>query len=354
MILEALKPLFESGMLSESTKVEINEAWEAKLKETRADLRSEIRAEFATRYDHDKKVMVEALDKMVSETLGRELRQVVKEKNASVKDRVRTVENMKSLSKKFSKFMAESLAKEIKEFREDKARQKKATLQLENFVMKNLAKELNEFAIDKRDLAATKVKLISEADSKLTDLKKKFIARSTRLVKESVNKQLKNELSQLREDIAASKQNSFGRKIFEAYATEFAATHLNEKAEVRKLNKQLAEAKKTIQSKATLLESTKKQLTQVSENTKRSQIMNELLSPLNKEKGATMQQLLENVQTVNLKTAYNKYLPAVLQNKTAKRASLTESRTEVTGDRTAKTQPDEDTNIIDIRRLAGI
>lgn len=356
MILDSLKPLVESGVLSEATKVEINEAWEAKINEARDEIRVEIRGEFADRYAHDKKVMVEALDKMVSETLGKQVQALVNEKQAAVRDRVKTVESMKTLSSKFKKFMTEALAQEVKEFRADKISQKKATMKLENFVMKHLAKELTEFQIDRKDLAATKVKLVTEADGKFEQLKSKFVQRSAKLVKEAVTKQLKKELAQLHEDIAVAKQNTFGRKIFESYASEFAATYMNENVEMRKLTKQLAEAKKEAKANATLLEDTKKKLNNIGETSKRNKIMNELLSPLSKEKGTVMNQLLENVQTDNLRSAYDKYLSAVLDNKAVKRAKLNENMVESTGNRTAKkiNKDENEDNIIDMKRLAGI
>ena len=86
--------------------------------------------------------------------------------------------------------------------------------------------------------------------------------------------------------------------------------------------------------------------------------MAELLKPLNKEKADVMSSLLESVQTERLQTAYEKYLPAVLNNVSAKpkaeKAVLAESRTEVTGDKSAKDDADANNNVVEIRRLAGL
>jgi hypothetical protein len=43
-----------------------------------------------------------------------------------------------------------------------------------------------------------------------------------------------------------------------------------------------------------------------------------LLSPLNKEKQEVMRNLLESVQTSRLKNAFEKYLPAVLEDRSVK------------------------------------
>ena len=86
---DAIKPLVDSGIINEDTKQAISEAWESKLNEAREQLRAEIREEFAGRYEHDKSVMVEALDKMVTESLQAEIREFSDEKAQLAADRVR-------------------------------------------------------------------------------------------------------------------------------------------------------------------------------------------------------------------------------------------------------------------------
>ena len=63
------------------------------------------------------------------------------------------------------------------------------------------------------------------------------------------------------------------------------------------------------------------------------------------------------MQTERLQTAYDKYLPAVLNNTQTKapaKAVLAESRVEVTGDKSAKTNEESLNNVVEIRRLAGL
>ena len=70
-MLDAIKPLLDSGIINEETQASLNEAWESKLNEARDVIRAELREEFAQRYDHDRSVMIESLDKssMVLENL---------------------------------------------------------------------------------------------------------------------------------------------------------------------------------------------------------------------------------------------------------------------------------------------
>ena len=87
--------------------------------------------------------------------------------------------------------------------------------------------------------------------------------------------------------------------------------------------------------------------------------MDELLSPLNEEKAEVMRNLLESVQTTRLKNAFEKYLPAVLENRSVKanKKVITESLSEVTGDKSARSQEQDEqseSNVIDLKRLAGL
>jgi hypothetical protein len=170
-------------------------------------------------------------------------------------------------------------------------------------------------------------------------------------------------MNQLHEDIKVARENNFGRKIFEAYAAEFGSTYLNENAEIRKLsrvvahkNQQLEEATKIVEKSQQLVESKEKEIRIIKESNQRQAEMEELLAPLNEEKQEVMRNLLESVQTTRLKGAFEKYLPAVLNDATAKsRKVVTESVREVTGDKTVKAAEEEDrSNVIDIKRLAGL
>ena len=367
-MLDAIKPLVDNGIVNEETRAAITEAWEIKLAEAKEQVRAELREEFATRYQHDKSVMVEALDKMVTESLATELGEFAHDKRKLAEDRVAFKKMMSESAGKFQNFVVESLAKEIKELRADRKIQQESFQKLEAFVVKALAEEIQEFAKDKQAVVETKVRLVAEAKNKLAELQANFVQRSAKLVKESVAQNLEAELSQLKEDIQTARQNMFGRRLFEAFASEYTMTHLNEnqvisklKSQIQKKDMALAEARKQVLEKARLVEHKNKEIKVISEQTQRTTKLNELMKPLNKEKQAIMVQLLESVQTDKLQSAFEKYLPAVLETKgqmssAPQKQMIAESRTAVTGDKAAKTAPvsDDDNNVIEIRRLAGL
>jgi hypothetical protein len=155
----------------------------------------------------------------------------------------------------------------------------------------------------------------------------------------------------------------FGRRIFEAFASEFGVTHLNENKEIAKLHSKIIEqsrviesAQKVVEDKEKIVESKDRELRIIKESTDRKERLGEMLKTLNKEKATVMSQLLENVQTDKLQSAFEKYLPAVLNNsvvKKSEKAVLSESRVEVTGDKSAKSAA-RDTNVIELKRLAGL
>jgi hypothetical protein len=339
-MLEAIKSLVDSGIINESTRDAINEAWEEKLAESKEQVRAELREEFAGRYEHDKSVMVETIDKMVTESLTQELKEFTEDKAALAADRVAFKKQMKEAAKKMEQFVSRKLAEEIAEFRGDRKVQTEATKRLEKFVIQQLAEEITEFSQDKQAVVETKVKLVSEAKAKMAEIEKKFVKKAARLVKESITSTLDSEMTQLKEDITSARENMFGRKIFEAFASEFTLTHLNENKEVAKL------------------ESKEKEIKIIQETNARTKKIDKLVSTLNKDKASTMRELLESVQTHRLNGAFEKYLPAVLNNGSVKKAKqpLKESRKEVTGNKTTAKQTNEvgTGDVVDIKRLAGL
>jgi len=361
-MLDALKALFENNVVSEDVRQEIEEAWNAKVKENRLSVTAELREEFANKYEHDKSLMVEAVDKMVSEKLEAEMAELVEDRKQLVEAKAKYARAMRENSKLLKSFVTHSLVKEVNELHEDQKSMADKFKMLEDFIVESLASEIAEFQIDKKDLAETKVRLVREAKTHFNKLKVKFVESSSQKVSGIVDRILKREIHQLKEDIHAARKNDFGRRLFEAFATEYSNSYLNEKSETAKLlkvvdikNKQLYEAKKLVVGHKNLVQSKDTEIKRLSESFRRKEIISELTDPLNKSQKEIMMDLLESVQTDRLKTSFDRYLPTVLDGKEKpKKAIITEGK-EVTGN---KKQQEMTTgardNVIDIRRLAGL
>jgi hypothetical protein len=371
-MLDAIKPLLESGLINEDIGQQLNEAWEVKLNEAREQVRAELREEFAQRYEHDRSVMVEALDKMITDNLSEEIAEFASERQAMNEERAQAQFKLRENATKFNNFMVTKLAEEIRELRTDRKLQMENQQKLEQFIVHALAREIKEFAIDRQAVVEAKVKLVAEGRKQLEALKEKFVAESAKKVSGAISSHLKGELSQLKEDIKIARQNNFGRKIYEAFASDFSVTYLNDKAETRKVmkalatkNRELAEAKNKLEQATKLVESKNREVRIIKESTQREKALGQLLSTLNPEKATVMRTLLESVQTPRLQAAFDKYLPAVLNtgatqtSTSATKKALNESViAEATGNKTAKKPIEIDyadkDNVIDIKRLAGL
>lgn len=362
-MLDAFKQLVESGVMSEETGNLVNAALQTKIQETRDQVTAELREEFAQKYEHDKGVMVEAIDKMLSDRLAVEMSELHNDKKSLAEAKAQYQQRISEDAKKLEGFVIKQLGKELVEFQNDRKKVSENFSKLEQFVVHALAKEIQEFATDKKDLAETKVRLVREAKSKFDDIKQGFIKQAAKVVESTVTTKLTSEIKQLKEDIDSARNNDFGRKIYEAFAQEFSSSFLNEKSETSKLLKiiqkkeqELAEAKQAITEKETLVESKEREIRITKDLMERKQVMGELLAPLSADKREIMKELLESVKTVKLNEAFDKYLPAVMEGQkkqpVAKKAMLSESA-EVTGNRETKPEVGLD-NILDIRKLAGL
>jgi hypothetical protein len=362
-MLDAFKQLVESGVMTEDVKSVIESAFAEKIKENRDQVTAELREEFAQKYSHDKTVMVEAIDKMLGDRLAVEMAELYNDKKALAEAKVAYQTRIAEDAKKLEGFVIKQLGKELVEFQGDRKKVSENFSKLESFVVHALAKEISEFAVDKRDLAETKVKLVREAKSKFENIKQTFIKRSAQVVETAVTKKLTSEIKQLKEDIDSARNNEFGRKLYEAFAQEFAGSFLNEKSETSKLLKiiakkdqELAEAQQTVAEKANLVESVQRDLRVTKDLMERKAAMSELLAPLDASKRDIMKELLESVQTKKLNEAFDKYLPAVMEGQSRKPAEkkvMLSEGAEVTGNRESKPEVGLD-NILDIRKLAGL
>ena len=363
-MLDAFKQLVESGVMTEETTQVVEAAFATKIQETRDQVTAELREEFAQKYNHDKSMIVEAIDKMLADRLTVEMSELHEDKKALAEAKAQYKQRISEDARKLEGFVIKQLGKELVEFQGDRKKVSENFSKLEQFVVHALAKEISEFATDKKDLAETKVKLVREAKDKFTKIKHNFIQRAAKVVEGTVTKKLTSEIKQLKEDIDGARNNDFGRKIYEAFAQEFAGSFLNEKSETSKLltiikkkEQELAEVKQTVTDKNNLVDSVQRDLRITKDLMERKNVMSELLAPLDASKRDIMKDLLESTPTKKLNESFDNYLPAVMDNQSRraapKKAMLSEGAA-VTGNReTNKAEVGLD-NILDIRKLAGL
>ena len=362
--------LSESVGLSEDTKNQIVGLWEARLSEAREEVAATLREEFARKFEHDKGVLVESMDRFLTDKVRVELEEFADDKRKLVAERIAYKGKIVEHTGMLNKFITESVAKEMKEFYAEKKAMKENFGKLENFLLKQLAEEIREFRIDKKSLVEQKVKMVTEGKQKLQETKTQFIKRAAQIIESNIEKTLRTEIGQFKEDIRVARVNDFGRKIFESVAAEFMTSYLNEGTELKKLqrvveakDKQLATLTESVKKSKNLMEGLDGKLKATQDLVERQKVMNELLAPLSKDKKSVMKELLESVQTKNLQGAYNKYLPSVLNEAVERKPATVKSQlneatlSSNTGNRVMVTQDEESTDSSELKHilsLAGI
>jgi len=188
-----LQELLNLEFLNEDARTSLQEALVRKVEEAKKQARDEIeltlREEYSRRYAETKAELIDATDKMVTETVGKFLEESSKEKKAIVEEK-------------------QKLSKAIREARADyKAKLESHKKMLESFILNTLKKEVSELAEDHRDVAIQKVKLQKKINESQKVYEAKLIQHLT-MMNEAVARKLKSELTELSEDhkeIVASK-----------------------------------------------------------------------------------------------------------------------------------------------------
>ncbi|MEM2159556.1 MAG: hypothetical protein QXN55_01225 [Candidatus Nitrosotenuis sp.] len=295
---EILNKLLESELLSDETKTEVSTLWNSAVSKKMAEIKEEVELE----------VRAELAE------------QWTKDREAFIT--------------KVDTFVSEQLATELADLRGD----------IERF--RDLEVEYSERLVEEKKKIAEEV--AKEMDSLVDKIDAFFELR------------IAEEMAEFKEDLEIVKQNEFGRRVFEAFASEYANSHVDEDSASTKLS--IAESKVAdLTKRLAALETEKNKMIRESK-------MAEVLKPLTGEKRESMAFILQNVETNKLEEAYKHFIGRILkEEKTSsekKEEILKESTTKVvTGEeKNAEIIKEEksastlatSSNLEQIRRLAGI
>jgi hypothetical protein len=295
---EILQKLLSSELLSEEAKAEISTQWTS---------------------------AVEAYKNTVREEVTLEVRNEIAEQWQTERDAL--VENVQTFVEKKVNEEFKELVADIERFRDLEAEYAEKIVEEKHAMAETLAKELDDLV----------TKMDAFFELRLTE-----------------------EFSELREDLEVVKQNDFGRKIFEAFSTEFNKSYVDEDSIQSKLSAtedDLASAQAKIDS---LEESNAKMV--------REAKLDKILAPLSGKKREQMLFVLEKVDTSRLEEAYNHFIGRVVKEEVAPAAAapaaapaatqVTESTAVVTGNEStetpAKQAPAASDKYSELRKLAGI
>jgi len=120
-------------------------------------------------------------------------------------------------------------------------------------------------------------------------------------------------------------------------------------------DKQLSEAKAFATKAKQIAEAQEVEKKKILAESQRKDILNDLVGSLPSNQKEIMIDLLESVQTPKLRSAFEKYLPAVIDGKSpAKQKAVLSEAKEVTGNKNNSSIHANDSNVVDIVRLAGL
>jgi hypothetical protein len=226
---------------------------------------------------------------------------------------------------KASKFLNEAVKKEVVEFRNDKKQLAGSINKFSKFISEQVAEQTKANRAEMKSLDELRVRLVKENATKLADSKKKFFAEAANKMEKFINSLVSRELTEFRKDIAESRKKSFGTKIYEAFAREFAVKFFNENKVVNGLlesvkanQNKLVHANKVLEEKANKVINENKQLKVVNNKLAREKIINESVSHLAKDKQDMIKNLVKEVPTEKLNESIKKYIPMILSNTSAK------------------------------------
>jgi hypothetical protein len=288
---EILKKLLESELLSEETKAQISERWNTSV----ASFKTQVREEVAMT------VRSELAEQWIAER--------------------------DELVAKVDGFVTEALVSEITELKQD----------IERF------RDLEaEYAMK---LVEEKHRLAEEVATELDELVDKIDA--------FFEVRLSAELGELKEDLEIVKQNEFGRRLYEAYASTFAAAHVDTNSVVTKLR--VAETK--LADAARALDKSEEQRNQMVREAK----LDRILSSLTGKKREQMEMVLKNIETNRLEESYKFFIGRIMREEaptalTEDIAGKKKTTVVVTGDTTTAAFPTTqlDEGLARIKRLAGV
>lgn len=358
--------------LGDNATAEVKNAFNLLMKEKVAQIRQEIRQEVYEEVSRqakaDKEKIVESMNNVTNKVINEEMKKIDLHRKNLIKEKLKLQESQKSLNKiladkeaiikenfnkklqkamddmnksfeakkadfvtKASKFLNENVKKEVAELHNDKKQLSESLNQFAKFISDQVKAQTKAHRDEMKSVDALRVRLVKENAEKLANTKKKFFTEAADKMEKFINSSVSRELTEFRKDIAESRKKSFGSKIFEAFAREFAVKFFNENKVVNGLlesvkanQNKLVHANKVLENKANKALNENKQLKTVNNKLMREKIINESIGHLAKDKQDMVRNLVKDVPTEQLNESVKKYIPMILGNSSTKQINKNE------------------------------
>jgi len=156
-----------------------------------------------------------------------------------------------------------------------------------------------------RDLEAEYAEKVVEAKAQMSGELKSDLAELVEKLDAFLEIRLAAEVEELREDIEAARKVEFGRKVFEAFASEYATNYADDES----LEGTLRETEERLSDATTSLEESERKLAKIERDVK----LDETLAPLQGRQREVMEAILRNVTTDQLEEGYKTFIGRVLR-----------------------------------------
>lgn len=362
--------LMESlNITSADAKNAFNDLMKEKVAQIRKEVRQEVFEEFSKQAKQDKENIIESLNQIAIKTISDEKKKndihrknLIKEKLAlkeakenvekEIADRTALIQenfnkklenSLSAMKKKYendkalfiekaSEFLNENVKREVVELRNDKKQLSESLSQFSKFIAEQVAEQVKEHKEEMKSMDALRVRMVKESAEKIAEAKKKFFMEAAEKMEKFTNEAVARELSEFRKDIAESRKKSFGSKIFEAFAKEFAVKFFNEDKVVKSMMESVKSSQNKLSCSNKLLESKLKEadekiknLSTINSKLSRDKIINESVAHLSKDKQDMIKNIVKEVPTNKLEESINKYIPMILNNSGTKTINKNEN-----------------------------
>lgn len=360
---ELNQKLMESiGVKNAEARKAFEDMMNEKYQQIRAEVRKEVYEELSKQAKEDKNRIVESMNQLTNKVIKEEMEKInlhrknlIKEKLA-LKETKETVEkeiadktamikeeynrklrqSVASMKKSYeaqkadfvekaSKFINESVKREVSELHSDRKDLGKALNQFGKFIGEQVKECVRKQRDEAKSLDALKVRLVKEQAEKIAEAKKQFFNDAAKKTQKFIEECVKREIKEYRSDIIESRKKSFGSKIFEAFAKEFAVKFFNEDKVVKGLlesvkasNNKLIHASKVTENMNAKLIKENKELKAVNSSLTRNKIINESINHLPINKQEMVKKLVKDVPTNQLNESLRKYVSMVMEGNSTK------------------------------------
>lgn len=360
---ELNQKLMESmGVKDVEARKAFEEMMNEKYAQIRAEVREEVFEELSKQAKQDKERIVESMNELTNKVIKEEMAKInvhrknliksklelqeakknvektIADKTAMIKEEFnmklrKSIDEMKKnlaeqkadFVEKASKFLNEQVKKEVSELHSDRKQLGSALNKFGKFIAEQVSANVKKQREEVKSLDALKVRLVKEQQEKVAEAKKHFFAEAADKMNSFIEKSIKRELTEFRKDIAESRKKSFGSKIFEAFAKEFAVKFFNEDKVVKGLlesvkasNNKLLSAQKTTEEINAKLLKENKELKTVNSSLTRAKMINESVAHLPVAKQEMVKGLVKDVPTNKLMESLKKYIPMIMEDNSAK------------------------------------